>query len=297
MTRATTLGRILHPLSVDEFATDYFQQRPLFIRGHPRKFAFVFAQREFALDLDRVSEIRAVFRDLWQAQIHPVDIKEMMLAGASICVTGMEKAHPRLQRAAKAIKSELGYGGTVSFRAYLSPPKSGFDLHFDARVATTLQVAGTKRWWYSREPALAFPKANSPHPLPAFSSEYKMPPISNLRSVLLRPGDLLCLPAGVWHRARAKTTSLALNLAFDHYGAGMFDFIVAMLERRLEKDPVWRVPLPVSSSRLRRTTAETVVKMARVRIDALQKELSAIRADEQGLRKALLNNAESRLRP
>jgi ribosomal protein L16 Arg81 hydroxylase len=289
MSRPKTLPRIIAPLSVEAFATNYFQHRPLFLRGHSRKFTFLFKQDDFTQELDRTTEIRAVFSDLWQAQIQAADIKEMIHAGASICVTGMEKAHPKLDRAARDIKAELGFGGTVSFRAYMSPPGSGFDLHFDARVATTLQVAGTKRWWFSLEPAIPFPTANSGRPLSAFSSQYKIPKTADLKSVLLRPGDLLCLPAGVWHRAKAKTTSLALNLAFDHSGAGMLEFIVGLLERRLEKQVDWRMPLPVAPKTRRKAGGDAVVELVRRRIDAIQRELDSIREDEREIRRSWLS--------
>ena len=157
MPMTSTLQRILSPLSVDDFIERYFQRRPLRIKGTAGKFDFLFSASEFPLRLERVEEIKAVFPKNRQQRIQPADIKRSMQKGATICVNGMERAHPKLRQAARLIRSELSYAGVVDFRAYLSPPGRGFDMHFDARVATTLQIAGTKRWWFSSEPAVAFP--------------------------------------------------------------------------------------------------------------------------------------------
>lgn len=284
--RAGVVARILAPLDVGEFLSSYFERRPLVLRGARDKFAHVFTPDQFKLGLNRVTEIRAVFPGLWQATIGPGDIKEMVNAGASICVTGLEEAHPRLLKTAEAIKRELRYGGTVSFRAYLSPPDSGFDLHYDARVATTLQIAGSKRWWFSDEPAEEFPEMNSPRQLKILKSQYNAPEPEGMRSVLLRPGDLLCLPAGTWHRARAQGASLSLNLAFDHNGAGVFDVIVRALEKQLTGDPAWRAPLPPTPPGDGRALPPAVAAILRERVDAMQRALAEMRDSDAALARA-----------
>jgi ribosomal protein L16 Arg81 hydroxylase len=244
------------------------------VRGQPGKYDFLFRQDHFKKHLDRVTEIRAVFPRLWQAAIGPGDIKEMFHAGATICVTGMERAHPALARAALRATRELRYPGTVSFRAYLSPAGSGFDLHYDARIATTLQLAGVKRWWFSTTPAMHFPLANSPRPLER-NTQPRPPNPRSLRSVLLRPGDLLCLPAGTWHRARAQADSLALNLAFDHNTTSVIDALADAVEARLEQDETWRRPPSVSLGR--KGLTDKAAADLRTRIDRIQSELKAIR--------------------
>ena len=280
------LERILAPITVAAFAERYFEKRPLRVPGRVGKFKFLFGPAEFNIGLDRATDIRAVFREGWQAHISPADIEEMIQAGATICIGGMEKAHPKLEHAASQIKRRLNYCGSVDFRAYLSSPGHGFDIHFDARVVTTLQIEGTKRWWYSAEPAVSFPSSNSGRPPSALSGEQRPPRLSALRSILLRPGDLLCLPAGTWHRARARTKSLALNLAFDHSGAGVLDAIMTATRRRLEKEAAWRQPLPVSTGKDSKRLPDPVARTLRARIDDLQAELSRLRASEAALRRA-----------
>jgi len=291
--KPSTIARILSPVDVGEFLSSYFERRPLVIRGTGDKFNYLFTPDKFKIGLDRVTEIRAVFPDLWQAQIHPADIKEMIGAGASICITGLEKAHPRLLKITESIKRELNYGGSLSFRSYLSPPGAGFDLHFDARVATTLQIAGCKRWWFSTAPAAKFPTNNSPRQLKILQSQYSVPKLKQLRSVLLRPGDLLCLPAGTWHRARAQSMSLALNLAFDHNGAGIFDVILAALHKKLRDDPEWRSPLPAVIQGERDAFPPEIATILRERIDIMQRALCDMRDSDAALKHAWMNSLSS----
>lgn len=288
--KLSAIARILRPVKVEEFLSSYFERHPLIIRGTQEKFKYLFKPDDFKFGLERVSEIRAVFPGLWQAQIHPADIKEMVKAGASICVTGIENAHPKLLQVANSIKTELSYGGTISFRAYLSPPGAGFDLHFDARVATTLQIMGSKRWWFSKAPATEFPDKNSPRQIEVLKSKYALPELDQLRSVLLRPGDLLCLPAGTWHRARAQSLSLSLNLAFDHNGAGVFDVIVAALQEKFQNDPAWRAPLPALIRDSHDDFPVAVAAILRERVDLLQQALCEMRNSEAALKRAWTNS-------
>src|SRR5436190_14521430 len=105
MPPASPLQRILHPLSVEAFAARFFEKRPLRLSGRSargrRKFDFLFREEEFALGLDRVRDIKAVFANSREARIGPEDIDDMLAAGATICVNGMESAHAKLRAAAR----------------------------------------------------------------------------------------------------------------------------------------------------------------------------------------------------
>jgi ribosomal protein L16 Arg81 hydroxylase len=241
MTRQRVLSSVLSPVPLDTFLHEYLGRRPLLIRGTPGKFDGLMRPGEFIYGLDRVPEIRCIFGELRQATISPRDIREMFEAGATICVTGIDHAHRSLRSAAQRIEKEMGYAGRVDFRAYLSPPGSGFDIHYDARVATTLQLEGTKTWWYSNEPYSPFPIENSSRT--DMAAIRRVVARVKFNKVTLRPGDLLCLPPGVWHKARAGAGgSLALNLAFNHTGATVLDVVLQELRGALSALPSCREP-------------------------------------------------------
>ena len=276
------LDRLLFPLPISQFLADYFNRKPLFIRGKPKKFDFLFREDEFAKRIGQLTEIRAVFANHRQAQIKAVAIADMLDAGATICITGMEQVHERLAAAAKAVAAEIGYSGLVDFRAYLSPPGAGFDLHYDARVVTTLQISGSKRWWYSEELAEPFPMENSPRrDNSPETADCERPPQKDMTSVLLRPGDVLCLPAGAWHRAEADAdSSLALNMAFNYSGAGAVDQIAFALSARLQRQPEWRMPIDAGPPDQDRTA---YLAAMRARLSELQSVVQSLQADDQAL--------------
>jgi ribosomal protein L16 Arg81 hydroxylase len=236
-----TLAKILDPISVDAFLRESFGKRPLLIRGQPGKFDFLMKPANVIFGLDKVTEIRCVFGGLKQATISPADIREMYEAGATICVTDLQLAHRSLQTAARRVRREIGFAGRVDFRAYLSPPSSGFDFHYDARTATTLQLDGEKTWWYATSPHTLFPTENSART--DMAAVHRAVARQKIRKVTLHPGDLLCLPPGLWHKARAGDGgSLALNMAFNHGGATVGDVLVDALKASLADVPGASLP-------------------------------------------------------
>jgi ribosomal protein L16 Arg81 hydroxylase len=240
---APVLARLLDPITPEDFLEEYFGQKALFVRGKPGKFDWLFKASEMDGALGRAKELRAVFRGNREAVIRPEATRAMLAAGATICVTGIDRGHPTLARTATALKRELNYHGTVDCRCYQSASGGGFDIHYDARIATSLQIAGTKRWWYSEEPSIPLPRHNSGRGT-EFWEEKRTPPPKNLTSVVLEPGDLLCLPAGCWHKAAAGKESLAINVAFEHNRHSVLDFTLNLLRQKLVGDPSWRETLP-----------------------------------------------------
>lgn len=210
---------------------EFWGRRPLYLRGSRNKFDFVFDEAR----LDRLLAsaehgespllVRASFdrgddaRKERQFRIHPSQAKALFAAGATLCVTGIEQADLGLQRFAQAVKSELNYPGPVMVNCYHSPAGAGFGLHYDARVATTLQLAGKKTWRFGLAPHLAWPDRDALHDPELHgrvgARAQGQASSATLRTVTLSPGDLLMLPAGTWHAASAAGgPSLALNLAF-----------------------------------------------------------------------------------
>jgi ribosomal protein L16 Arg81 hydroxylase len=176
-------------------------------------------------------------------------------AGATLCLSQVETRVPTLAPTLAAIKRQLGYPGKASFSAYLSPPGSGFNWHFDGRIASTLQIEGTKRWRFSNHTAIAWPRANGTLRSDGVA-QYANPDVSaqewerlapfdekDTTEVLLEPGDLLILPAGLWHEAcGGGEGSLALNLSFTPIPYTLL--VRHLLETLLTPEPEWRSMSP-----------------------------------------------------
>jgi hypothetical protein len=61
---------------------------------------------------------------------------------------------------------------------------------------------------------------------------------TDLEHTVLEPGNLLCLPAGTWHAARAVDRSLALNVSISP--ADPARELARLLDPLLCDDPLWR---------------------------------------------------------
>jgi ribosomal protein L16 Arg81 hydroxylase len=266
------LEALLGPITPETFVREYWAKKALFVKGFRDKYKGLFDGQTFiqALSMpgptpenflhasfDKKSGSRTSKSD-WASVSFAANVEQavpLFKAGATLCVTQMETRVPSLVPFLAAIKRQLAYPGKVCFNAYLSPPETGFNWHFDGRIASTLQIEGTKRWRFSHRPAVAWPRANGalrPDGTGQYvdaagsaeGSERLRFDEKDTTEVLLEPGDLLILPAGVWHDARGGNAgSLALNLSFT---AVSYTVLVRqLLEGLFAQDPAWRSPAPL----------------------------------------------------
>jgi len=271
------LRALLSPVSPETFVHEYWARKALFVKGFPGKYRGLFDRDVFIQALaqggpaapdflrasfDKKDGAGAAGGDAASIAFNatPDQAVPLFKAGATLCATQMEARVPRLAPFAAAIKRQLGYPGRVTFNAYLSPPGAGFNWHFDGRIASTLQIEGTKRWRFSNHAAVVWPRGNGA--MRADGSGYyvdgkgaagdweKIAPLdpAQITEVVLEPGDLLILPAGAWHDAcGGEGGSLALNLSFTPLSYTVM--VQQLLDRTLASDPGWRGPEPLLPGR------------------------------------------------
>jgi Cupin superfamily protein len=272
------LRALLSPVTPEAFVRDFWAKKPLFVKGFADKYKGLFDGETFIRALstpgpspeeflrasfDKRTDARAPSSqetaDEAASHTFRATVEQavpLFKAGATLCATQIEARVPALGPFVAAIKRQLGYPGKVCFNAYLSPPRTGFNWHFDARIASTLQIEGSKTWRYSNRPAIEWPPYNG-NLLPDGSGQYTDPKLNHeswarlarfdekdTSEVLLEPGDLLILPAGVWHDAcGGETGSLALNLTFTPVSYTLL--LRDLLDGLLTSSSGWRGPAPV----------------------------------------------------
>jgi ribosomal protein L16 Arg81 hydroxylase len=271
------LRALLWPISPETFVHDYWAKKPLFVKGFKDKYQGFFDAESFrqalaAPGLGSDDVLRASFdaktgsgssaapkagessSSVFRASIEQA--VPLFKAGATLCLSQVETRVPALARFLAAIKRQLGYPGKASFSAYLSPPGSGFNWHFDGRIASTLQIEGSKRWRFSNHAAIAWPRGNGTLRADG-AAHYADPNVTaqawealapfdadDTNEVLLEPGDLLILPAGLWHEAcGGDEGSLALNLSFTPLPHTLL--VRNLLETLLTPEAEWRSMSPV----------------------------------------------------
>lgn len=133
--------------------------------------------------------------------------------GCSLLVTRVEEVETTVAALCRELDFTILRGGMAlaaptSANAYLGPSgASGFPLHYDDHCALVLQLAGTKQWTVY-PPAQPLPTSRCEH---AVAQEELGAPCLEAR---LAPGDMLYVPRGFPHRARAGGAgSLHVTLA------------------------------------------------------------------------------------
>jgi ribosomal protein L16 Arg81 hydroxylase len=292
------LSTLLFPTSPQTFIDEYWQRKPLFLKGAPEKFEGLFDFSRFQRAIKQASElvdpsgfsIGAFVREdslTFTESIDVDDVESCLARGATVCVNAINLGDDDLTYYASAIREQMSYAGLVRFNCYLSPDGSGAPTHFDARVSLTLQIKGRKRWRFSPRPAMHWPPSNAQirsDGTPYWMLWNESPEWSQLESVdeatfvevVLEPGDLLCLPSGTWHTAKAVGQSLALNLVFNPYS--FFGFLTHLLESELLSRAEWRgSPPPIYVGDLRPaelpSQLETYVAERLFELDALVEKL------------------------
>lgn len=301
------LQELLSPISSEEFVNSYFSHASLRVQGTPDKFDHIFSWEKLRNSLTRGQKIRDKRYNIMASftrgeysgssrrmtEVSPNQVEELFQTGATICITNIHMTDPCLARWAQAIRTQLNFTGTVGVNCYISPDGSGLSTHYDKRVATTLQIAGKKRWKFSTEPAKAWPNHNAVYQEgnvePIGVDHGNLPPDMEFREVELNPGDLLCLPAGVWHSAQAVGESLAINLYFQP--RNFLDQLIPMLQHFALSDKNWRAGPPVTLEEVRGEMPKVVSAYIQERLDEFRKMALEVLGDSDALTESWLNSS------
>jgi ribosomal protein L16 Arg81 hydroxylase len=263
----TVLRELVAPMAPEVFVEQWWGRRAVAIKGDGEKFSALFDRERFMLAVRqgadrphlptfRLSAIVRDFDDAWTRTevIDPEEIPAALAEGSTICVNDISAADESLARFCQAVRQEMHFAGMTRCNAYLSENDSGVDTHIDTSITTALQLEGRKRWRFGKAPVVPWPRSNAQvqrdgtrvWSLPWVGHEpwERLDELQDedFDEVVLEPGDLLCLPAGTWHRTRAMGDSLALNLAFSPLD--FFTVLCRLIEPLFEGSPAWRGGLP-----------------------------------------------------
>jgi ribosomal protein L16 Arg81 hydroxylase len=260
---ASELTDLLAPFDIDAFIGEYWGQQPLHIPGRPSKFDSLHFDLEALEGVIRApagqdrARVRFVGRD---DKVHeaPDDLSSFSVRDGdlTVCADAIDGRFDELAAYCASIKASLSLAGPVFMTCYASPGGQGFGMHWDCQPSFVMQLQGSKRWRFSAQPAVAWPPvivANAailenvtehyPWLAAAFPGRHDHTPFVEQ---VLTAGDVLYLPAGTWHEARAMDDiSLALTMACTPCTAA--DLIVDVLRGHLSSSEAWRAAVPPST--------------------------------------------------
>lgn len=292
LTAGGHLEGLLSPVTPDSLFRDHWGKRSLYIPGDARKsgplgvsLASFHTAITPSIERGRPS-IKAQYmsedgdhRELRIPAGDPCLTRDLLTFGMTLCVPDFDLLHPPLAELAIAVAARFGAPGALDVSCYVSGPGKGFGLHFDSVPVMILQCEGRKRWLYGDAPALQSPGGNlvatNDSNIASFARAFPgvrldVPREADLREQVLRPGDVLFLPAGTWHRTYAEGVSVGLTftLAPRRLDALLMSAIARCVEERMPWEPRFD-GAPADAAR-----------WARARLTELKAFMTALDADE-----------------
>lgn len=320
----SVLARLLSPITPEQFVSEYWDKKSLVLRGTAHKWAELFGQPWDRKTFDwaaregtaREQRVRTdnfdknYFVDLLRAEfdhkpfldgktsvrpLSPITVQQlpaMVAAGATVRLFGLMAIDPAVAAVAHAVKHQLHYAGDVAMNAVLSPCSFGVNAHFDGGSIFIIQTSGRKRYFFSRQPAVQWPRGKGfvfPDGTVRYTDTQRVVhgqsnweqlegfDESTLEEVTLEAGDMVYWPAGTVHKTIAEDgESLALQLVF--LPVNFRRFFTLLLEQLVIEDPQWRY-LPVALGQENGRMPASIEKFFRERWSELGKLMTAVAPD------------------
>jgi hypothetical protein len=253
-----TLARLLEPFSLEEFRAEYYERRPLLIkRGSPNYYDPLITFDEIdahvgggllvakmlrvvkdGVDLER-KEFSYAPTSPHNNRVRGTADKDELFArfydGYTLNLLDYDRHSAAMLRLRHEI--ERAVHGAVHVNLYVTPRNAqGFSPHWDTHDAIVLQFAGSKEWLIYDSP-ITLPTNRQPLRAGQWT------PVAPSLTVTLDAGDLLYIPRGFVHAARARDDISG------HATIGLYTYTYADLLRQIadnaHADPWMRRTLPV----------------------------------------------------
>jgi ribosomal protein L16 Arg81 hydroxylase len=274
------LAHLLEPVTVDQFRERYWEKEPLILqRDRPDHHDEVLT----LADLDHVlyhSSLRSddveVIRDgqvVPATRIHASGsnrsegglegLYQEYRAGASVVFLFLHERWAPLKRLCQTLSQELSC--RTQANVYLTPrAEQGFRTHYDAHDVLVLQTHGHKHWRLF-EPQVPLPLGDQ---LPAENRRdgSDTPAVE----VTLGPGDLLYVPRGCPHDARA-VDSASLHVTIGLLPITWASVITGAVQSVIEADARFRGSLPLGFARRAELQEESVSRLKELAADVVSK--------------------------
>ena len=264
-THAPELAEMLGPISVDTFMREYRQQKPLHIPGDRKKLARLIRGGYSRRDMLEGAALAAARRvpgfysvahqtagfdhggsQSMAADVAPSEIENKFKSGCNIQVAF--QWDERLMTLMSRVKTQIGSTGEAALYATLSPAGFGWPPHIDNVEVFFVQTEGHKRMLISDAPVFEYPRGTVSFSPAGKIANYEFAAMdvdridqvdmSNLREIVLAPGDVFYCPSGVLHGTKAIDETLTVLMAYK--ATSSLDLIYRTLKPRLLGDANWR---------------------------------------------------------
>ncbi|MDT0593319.1 JmjC domain-containing protein [Glaciecola petra] len=166
-------------------------------------------------------------------------LREQIISGQTLEIDNLQEVDPAIRGFCDSCSDD--FNTEVNINAYVSHPSAqGFNLHYDFQDVFILQTEGIKRW-YIYEPSELWPCEEKL--FEATESGNASPYLD----IELKPGDVLYIPRGHWHKAIAVEPCIHLTVTVP-YTSGA-DVLTHLIQQLSKTHPILRKDLPIHSIR------------------------------------------------
>lgn len=167
--------------------------------------------------------------------------------GRGLCFDDANNYSPEINEWLEMLKMDLGISNLTISRSliYAIAKGKGTAAHFDQNINFVYQVHGTKKWWVAPNTSVENPMTRHTigHPLDEELASYAQNPMpdsmpEDAEEFILKPGSLMFLPRGAWHKTEALSDAISLN--FTYSAPTWIDILTTALRARLAQSDVWR---------------------------------------------------------
>ena len=199
-------------IAVDDFLADYWQQKPLLLRGaFPGYQSPISADELAGISCEQDSNARLILESCgerpWAVEYGPFDeerFSSLPETGWSLLVSDLERLIPEI----KALQSQFRFIPDWRFDDVMisyAPDGASVGPHVDQYDVFLLQTWGKRRWFISEHPTQDYLPDTDMHVLQHLDAE---------QDWLLEPGDMLYLPPGVAHHGVAEGECMTCSIGF-----------------------------------------------------------------------------------
>lgn len=268
-----SLSSLLGNVTLTQFVRDHWDQHPLHLRGAPERLRGILDRQSLRTRIRNAPKatIKAYFPDSNHGVTHRFGVRPTLdiqsdqvdaalAAGAGIIFQDLHVIDEQIGVWVTMLRRELGFVGKVICSAWLAPPGSVVEPHFDATSVFSFQLEGTKVWRVSPKPALLRPttaalaladgtfvyrEGNSIAPR-RHEWEHAAEPFDAIscEEMRLEPGDVMFVPAGCWHATSPVDDSRSLSVSVMFEPVSLVEWLAQAFAAELSAHPAWRhIPL------------------------------------------------------
>lgn len=229
---------LISPLSIEDFLSSYHSITAFHSVGDSNRFSglFQWADVNDFLSNSRAGDTSINFvgngRKVPFVSVNL--LRQEVASGQTIEIDNLQEVDPVIRAMCDACSAE--FNTEVNINAYISHPAAqGFNLHYDLQDVFIVQTEGVKRW-HVYAPTEIWPTR-------AVNSDELDPATDPYLDILLKPGGVLYIPRGHWHKAQAiePCVHLTVTVPFTN-GTSVLTHII---EKLSVNHAIFRKDLPI----------------------------------------------------